>query len=125
MKVSPSILGCDLLNLETELKMIEKAGADMVHLDVMDGVFVPNITFGFDIIKSIKKKTKLPIDVHLMIDQPEKKIEQFISCGADYLTFHIESSNFPIRTTSLIRSLGCRAGIAISPKTKPAYFPEL
>ena len=89
--VSPSILSADFANLETEIKLVEQAGADWVHIDVMDGHFVPNITVGVPVVKSIKSITKLPLDVHLMIENPDKYIEPFVNAGADILTFHYES----------------------------------
>ena len=91
--ISPSILSADFANLERDIKRVEKSGADWLHVDVMDGHFVPNITIGVPVVKSIKKVTKLPLDVHLMIENPEKYVEAFAKAGADILTFHFEAVN--------------------------------
>ena len=117
--ISPSILSADFANLECDIKRVEDAGADWLHVDVMDGHFVPNITIGVPVVKSIKKVTKLPLDVHLMIENPEKYIEPFAKAGADILTFHYEAVNDVSAIVDLIKSFGIKAGMSIKPKTSP------
>ena len=118
--VSPSILSADFANLEREIKAVEKAGADWIHVDVMDGHFVPNITIGVPVVKSIRKITKLPLDVHLMIENPEKYVEPFVKAGADIITFHYEAAGEKSREIlKMIKSFGVKAGISIKPKTSP------
>ena len=115
--ISPSILSADFANLERDIKRVEDAGADWLHVDVMDGHFVPNITIGVPVVKSIKKVTKLPLDVHLMIENPEKYIEPFAKAGADILTFHYEAVNDVSSIVDMIKSFGIKAGMSIKPKT--------
>ncbi|QDK38538.1 ribulose-phosphate 3-epimerase [Bdellovibrio sp. NC01] len=115
--VAPSILSADFANLEKEIKAIATAGADWVHVDVMDGHFVPNITIGIPVVKSLKKISPLPLDVHLMIDEPEKYVEQFVKAGSDYLTIHVESTKDPAAVLKNIRALGAKAGITLRPRT--------
>lgn len=117
IKVAPSILSADFAAMGEEVSEIEKCGADLLHCDVMDGIFVPNITFGPDMIKAIKKHTSLPLDVHLMIDSPERYIDAFASAGADIISFHVEACRHPHRTLSYIRSKGIKSGIAYNPGT--------
>ena len=118
--VSPSILSADFANLERDIKAVENAGADWIHVDVMDGHFVPNITIGVPVVKSIRKITKLPLDVHLMIENPEKYVEPFVKAGADIITFHYEAAGEKSREIlKLIQSYGVKAGISIKPKTSP------
>ncbi len=116
--VSPSILSADFANLEKEIRRVEKAGADWIHVDVMDGHFVPNITIGVPVVASLRKVTDLPLDVHLMIDNPEKYIEPFARAGANIFTFHYEAVDaFKIsRLVRKIHSSGMKAGVAIKPK---------
>jgi len=118
VKISPSILSSDFSKLAKEIKSIEKAGAELVHLDVMDGHFVDNISFGPALIKSIRKCTNMIFDVHLMIDNVDKYIQDFIAAGADIITFHIENTAKPLETINMIKSLGCKVGIAVKPNTK-------
>ncbi len=115
--VAPSILSADFANLEKEIQSIAAAGADWVHVDVMDGHFVPNLTIGVPVVKSIKKVSPLPLDVHLMIEKPERYVEQFVKAGSDYLTIHVESTSDPRSVLKQIRSLGAKAGITLRPKT--------
>ena len=115
--ISPSILTADFARLEQECKALEKCGADWIHCDVMDGNFVPNLTFGMPIIKSIRKCVVLPLDVHLMIDRPERYVEQFAEAGANLITIHVESTDKVSETLKLIRSLGKKAGISVKPNT--------
>ena len=117
--ISPSILSADFANLERDIKRVEDAGADWIHVDVMDGHFVPNITIGVPVVKSIKKVTNLPLDVHLMIENPEKYIEPFAKAGADILTFHYEAVKDIQLIVDLIKSFGIKAGMSIKPKTSP------
>ena len=118
-KLSPSILSADFVNLERDFHDIEKNGADWVHVDVMDGNFVPNITIGIPVVRDIRRVTGLPLDVHLMIDRPIRYAERFIQAGADWLTIHLEADT-PENTRAClekIRSLGAKAGIALKPGT--------
>ena len=129
--VSPSILSADFANLERDIKIVENAGADWIHVDVMDGHFVPNITIGVPVVKSLRNVTKLPLDVHLMIEQPEKYIEPFAKAGADIITFHYEAVKPENISTIIdsIKSFGIKAGMSIKPKTNAEeilkYLPEL
>lgn len=115
--ISPSLLSADFLNLEKDVEMLNRSEADWFHLDVMDGVFVPNISYGMPIISQIKKKAAKPLDVHLMIVQPERYIEDFHKAGADILTVHIEASTHLHRTLQNIKSFGMKAGVALNPHT--------
>jgi len=119
--ISPSILSADFANLERDIKKVEDCGADWVHVDVMDGHFVPNITIGVPVVKSLKKITNLPLDVHLMIENPDKYVEPFAKSGADILTFHYEAvkENDIVNLITKIKSFGIKAGISIKPKTRP------
>ena len=117
IKISPSILSADFSILGDEIKSLEQAGADLIHIDVMDGHFVPNITMGPPIIKMIRKCTKLPFDVHLMISPVEKYIKAFADAGSDIITIHPEATDNLKRAVSTIKSLGKKAGVSLNPKT--------
>lgn len=117
IKIAPSILSADFSILGEEIKAIENAKADWVHIDVMDGHFVPNISFGVPIVKSIRKITDMPFDVHLMIENVDNYINDFASAGADYITIHQEAGNHIDRSIQLIKSLGIKAGISLNPAT--------
>jgi len=115
--VAASLLAADFGNLSAEIKSVEKAGADLLHVDIMDGHFVPNITIGPATVKTIRNLTSLPLDVHLMIEEPDRFIPVFAKSGSDYLTVHIEACKSPRKTIGLIKSLGLKAGISLKPKT--------
>ncbi|KGM96073.1 ribulose-phosphate 3-epimerase [Clostridium novyi A str. 4552] len=117
VNLAPSILSADFSNLGEDIKKIDKYGADIIHIDVMDGMFVPNISFGIPIIKSIRNITKLPFDVHLMIEDPARYIEDFAKSGADIITVHYEADKHLDRTINYIKSFGVKAGIALNPAT--------
>ena len=117
MIISPSILSADFANLRQELAALERAGADMIHIDVMDGHFVPNLTFGPQVIGALKMHTSLPLDVHLMIEQPEHSIKNYIDAGADIITIHPETTKHLDRTLSAIKNSGIKAGVSLLPTT--------
>ncbi|WP_058485320.1 ribulose-phosphate 3-epimerase [Defluviitalea phaphyphila] len=117
IKLAPSILSADFSELKKAVQLVDESGGHMVHIDVMDGHFVPNITLGPPIIKSLRKHTKLPFDVHLMISNPDKYIEDFHKAGADILTVHAEATPHLHRTIQYIKSLGMKAGVALNPAT--------
>ena len=117
IKISPSILSADFSILGDEIKSLEQAGADLIHIDVMDGHFVPNITMGPPIIKMVRKCTKLPFDVHLMISPVEKYIKAFADAGSDIITIHPEATDNLKRAVGTIKSLGKKAGVSLNPKT--------
>ncbi len=123
--LAPSILTADLGHLADEILRAEMAGVDYIHLDVMDGRFVPNISIGLPVIEAVRKATSLPIDVHLMIVQPELYISQFAAAGADILTVHVEACPHVHRTLQQIREAGCQAGIALNPGTPPSQLEYL
>ena len=118
-KIAPSILSADFANLERDIHNIEQMGADWVHVDVMDGIFVPNISIGIPVVKALRPVTDLPLDVHLMIDRPIRYVEEFVKAGADWLTIHIEADQPQNTLAALdkIRELGCKAAISLKPKT--------
>jgi ribulose-phosphate 3-epimerase len=117
IKVAPSLLSADFSKLAEQIRAVEEGGCDLLHLDIMDGNFVPNITFGPIIVKAIDKLTGLPLDAHLMIDNPEKYWERFREAGADWISIHIEAAKNPSDTLEKIKKSGARAGIVINPKT--------
>ncbi|HYG51940.1 MAG TPA: ribulose-phosphate 3-epimerase [Flavobacteriales bacterium] len=123
--IAPSILASDFSRLKDEIEMVNNSKADWFHLDVMDGVFVPNISFGIPVIASMKKHAKKPFDVHLMIVQPERYIEDFKKCGADVLTVHFEASTHLHRTLDAIKKTGMKAGVAINPHTPISAIEEI
>ncbi len=117
VKISPSVLACDFTRLGEEVADIERAGADMVHLDVMDGKFVTNISFGLPVVEALRKKSKMVFDVHLMIDTPEVYIERFIDAGADIVTFHTEATNDVCAALEIIKRRGKKAAVSVKPNT--------
>ncbi len=119
MKIAPSILSADFAALGDAIAIVEAGGADQIHVDVMDGHFVPNLTLGPPVIESIKKRTRLPIDVHLMIEEPERYIETYVSAGADLVTVHFEACRHLQRALSQIRDTGAKPGLALNPSTIP------
>jgi ribulose-phosphate 3-epimerase len=118
-KIAPSILSADFANLERDIHNIEENGSDWVHVDVMDGIFVPNISIGIPVVKALRPVTDLPLDVHLMIDRPIRYVEEFVKAGADYVTIHIEADQpqNTLEALDKIHALGCKAGIVLKPKT--------
>ena len=123
--VAPSLLAADFTNLRHEIEMINNSEADWFHLDVMDGVFVPNISFGIPIIKAIKKIARKPLDVHLMIIEPEKYLKKFRDAGADHLTVHVEACRHLHRTIQEIKELGLKAGVTLNPHTPVGALEEI
>ncbi|OGU16188.1 MAG: ribulose-phosphate 3-epimerase [Ignavibacteria bacterium GWB2_35_12] len=121
IKIAPSLLSANFANLADDVKKCEKGGADILHCDIMDGHFVPNITIGPLIVRAIKPITKLPLNCHLMIEEPEKYIDEFVNAGADYISIHVECQKHLHRTLSLIKSYNIKAGIALNPLTPLDY----
>lgn len=124
MIVSPSVLSADLADLGNECRRLRDSGADWIHCDVMDGSFVPNITFGMPVIKDMRKYVDIPLDVHLMIDKPERYISQFADAGADLITVHLEACTNVRATLRLIRDCGCKAGLSVKPATSLQYIEQ-
>ena len=125
VKIAPSLLSADFSDIANQIRMVESAGANELHLDSMDGVFVPNFTWGMKIVKDLRKITALPFDCHLMIVQPERYVDAFRDAGADIITFHYEATPHQHRLLRHIRSLGAKAGIAINPGTPSAQLVDL
>jgi ribulose-phosphate 3-epimerase len=125
IKIAPSILSADFGRLGEQVAAAEKAGADYIHVDVMDGHFVPNITIGVPVVASLRKWTKLPLDVHLMIENPERHIQAFAEAGADIITVHIETSPHIHRNIHLIKSAGVKAGVSLNPGTSVSMLTEI
>ncbi len=125
VKVAPSILAADFTKLGEEIKAVEQAGADWIHIDVMDGHFVPNITVGPLIVEAVNRVTDLPLDVHLMIENPDRYIPEFVEAGADILTVHIENCPHLHRTVQHIKSFGVKAGVVVNPATSLSLLEEI
>jgi len=123
--IAPSVLASDFANLQREVEMINTSQADWVHIDIMDGVFVPNISMGLPVVEAIKRHAKKPLDVHLMIVQPEKYVEAFQKAGADTISVHIEACPHLHRNVQQIKSLGCKAGVAVNPHTPISSLSDL
>jgi ribulose-phosphate 3-epimerase len=123
--IAPSLLAADFTNLRGDIEMINQSDADWIHLDVMDGVFVPNISFGIPIIKAVKKVAKKPLDVHLMMVEPERYIKKFHDAGANHLTVHVEACRHLHRTIQEIKELGMKAGITLNPHTPVSQIEEI
>lgn len=123
--IAPSVLASDFANLQSEVEMLNNSQADWLHIDIMDGRFVPNISFGFPVMQAIKKHAQKPMDVHLMIVEPELYIEQFRAAGADTITVHLEASNHLHRTMQQIKATGAKAGIALNPHTSVQLLDDI
>ncbi|MCQ6956872.1 ribulose-phosphate 3-epimerase [Mucilaginibacter aquariorum] len=123
--IAPSILAADFANLQRDIEMINNSEADWFHVDVMDGMFVPNISFGFPIVKATKQHATKPLDVHLMIVDPDRYLKDFAEAGADSITVHFEACPHLHRTVQVIKQLGCRAGVAINPATPTAMLKDI
>ena len=123
--LAPSLLSADFANLEKAIKQIEEGGGSAVHIDVMDGQFVPEITYGEPVVRSIRRLTKLPFDIHLMTEHPERQIELFAAAGADWITFHYEATPHAHRIIQMIHELGKKAGVALCPGTPVSLLSEI
>src|SRR4051794_16131503 len=125
IRLSPSILAADFASLGEQIAAAEEAGADAIHFDVMDGIFVPNISIGLPILEAVRRVTSLPIDVHLMIDRPERYLDDFVRAGANWITVHVEEGTHLHRTLTRIRSLGAHPGVTLNPATPAALLSEV
>jgi ribulose-phosphate 3-epimerase len=125
VKIAPSILSADFARLADALKQAEEGGADWIHVVVMDGRFVPNLTIGAPVVKALRKETALPLDVHLMVERPDHLIESFVAAGADYLTVHVEAATHLHRTIERIRELGVKPGVSLNPATSLSTLDEI
>lgn len=123
--IAPSVLSADFANLQRDIEMINQSKADWFHIDIMDGVFVPNISFGFPVLKAIHKHAKKPLDVHLMIVDPDRYLQEFKAAGAENITVHIEACTHLHRTLNAIKDLGCRAGVAVNPHTSVSLLENI
>jgi ribulose-phosphate 3-epimerase len=124
-KVAPSILAADFANLQRDIEMINSSNADWIHVDIMDGHFVPNISFGLPVVKAVKKYAQKPLDVHLMISDPDRYLQAFKDAGAEHLTVHYEACIHLHRTIQAIKALGCKAGVALNPHTPVALLDDI
>ena len=125
IKIAPSILSADFCNLGAQVKTVEETNTEFLHIDIMDGSFVPNISFGFPVIKALRKNSKMIFDVHLMIENPSKYIDEFVNCGADIITFHYEAERHIDRTVNYIKNKGCKVGIALNPATPVSVLKNI
>lgn len=123
--IAPSILASDFANLQNEIEMLNESEADWIHFDVMDGVFVPNISFGLPVLEAVRRHTTKPLDVHLMIEKPERYVEAFFQAGANIITVHYEASVHLHRTIQQIKDLGCKAGVALNPHTPVSLLEDV
>jgi len=123
--IAPSILAADFANMQRDIEMLNNSNADWIHVDVMDGMFVPNISFGFPVLEAVKKYAKKPLDVHLMIVDPDRYLKEFSDKGADGITVHFEACTHLNRTIQAIKELGCKAGVAINPHTPVAFLDDI
>jgi ribulose-phosphate 3-epimerase len=123
--IAPSVLSADFANLQNDIEMINRSQADWFHIDIMDGVFVPNISFGFPVLKAIQKHASKPLDVHLMIVDPDRYLQEFKQAGAENITVHIEACTHLHRTLHAIKDLGCRAGVAVNPHTPVTLLEDI